>query len=373
MADSATGSNGIAPEQRIIQALAAVHDPRTSNALRQEASQLLRSAEDSPEAIQIGFSLASDRSHDAAVRHFGLSTLEHVVRHNWENFPEEAQATVKPLILRLAEGLSENDPIYIRNKVASLWTVLAERTWAISWMDMDENLVQLWNATNHHKSTCLTILDSLAEDVFVRDDATALLRTSSLNRECLQIFTPKAISDKNLSTKLDANLRYGEEGWLTRITAVLLNYGGQALPSNGQTRALATECLRLLRTIIPYSVSEALAEAHVVPALLHCLQDADPKLSMVSVSIVWENPQVLTFTQATMDAFATLTGPRMEDRNILRQIVPVYDQNVLFQQVFTRNEVDVNDIDFEKYSVLKRTTEVCRLYELVRDIWLTST
>lgn len=286
MAEPGTVHNGDAPEQRIIHALSAVHNSRTSNAQRQEASQLLRQAEDSPDAIQLGFALASASSHDAAVRHFGLSTLEHVVRHNWEDFSEEAQATVRPLVLRLAEGLSADDPIYIRNKVASLWTVLAERTWAITWMDMDENLVQLWNATNHHKSACLTILDSLAEDVFARDDATALLRTSGLNRECLQIFTPKSVSDGRALTELDPQIRYGDQGWLSRITAVLLAYGSPLLHKDEQTRGLVISCLGVLRTMIPYSTSEALGDARLVEALLHCLHDEDSRLTMVCQRIL---------------------------------------------------------------------------------------
>lgn len=59
-----------------------------------------------------------------------------------------------------------------------------------------------------------------------------------------------------------------------------------------------------------------------------------------------------------MDALSVLTGPRMQERPILKQVLPVYDQYGLIQHVFARNEVDVNDIDHDRYVILKRTAEV---------------
>lgn len=64
-----------------------------------------------------------------------------------------------------------------------------------------------------------------------------------------------------------------------------------------------------------------------------------------------------------MDTFAILTGTRTQHLHILLQLVPVYSQHVLLQQVFARSEVDVNDIDFEKYSILKRITEVSNVLD----------
>src|SRR5437762_12489141 len=110
----------------------------------------------------------------------------------------------------------------MRNKISQLWVDIAKKSWAADWIDMDEILFQLWNGSLVHKQLVLSILESLSDDIFNRDDTTVALREGQLSRSCVAIFTPASVLSEYFPTrKRDVEVRYGEDGWLVRIGRLL--------------------------------------------------------------------------------------------------------------------------------------------------------
>ena len=87
------------------QALELIHNPSTENDVRRQASEYLENLKASNEAPQYGFNLSTDRSQPPLVRHFGLSLLSHVIRHEAHQLSEEQNTpkVVEPQI-RKAES-----------------------------------------------------------------------------------------------------------------------------------------------------------------------------------------------------------------------------------------------------------------------------
>lgn len=112
----------------ITHALQVIYDSRSDNLTRQKASEYLDSLKSSSWAAQVGHRLAGDKSQPAVVQHFGLSLLEHSVRHSWHHFSDAQVLELRGWILSLSQGVKSNDPGYLRNKIAQLFVELAKRT-----------------------------------------------------------------------------------------------------------------------------------------------------------------------------------------------------------------------------------------------------
>src|SRR4051812_9817799 len=105
-----SASAGTSPEAilgKIHEALNAVHSPFTSNQARQEAQSFLEDVKTLDDAPFHGFTLASDKSQAPIVRHYGLSLLEHAVKHKWAEYNDEQRQYLRSWILQLAEGVSK--------------------------------------------------------------------------------------------------------------------------------------------------------------------------------------------------------------------------------------------------------------------------
>lgn len=201
----------------ILQAIEAVYNPRSTNETRAAANALLETTKSSPEARELGFSLAFDTDKDPTLRHYGLTLLDYHTRFVWDGYDEDMEAVLRECILKLAQNVRTEDPPYLRNKVAHLWTVFAKRSWATFWMNMDEQLVTLFSAGSApHREIVLYILQTLAEDIFSRDDSLAATRGEVLAAACIEIFTPEALAKAARS-----NVRFGSEGWLARLEGFL--------------------------------------------------------------------------------------------------------------------------------------------------------
>jgi exportin-5 len=207
----------------ILQAVEAIYDPRSSNDTRYAANQLLEDTKASLQAREIGFSLAIDNTKDATLRHYGLTLLDYHIKFVWDGYDEDSEAVLRGYVIKLAQSVRNEDPAYLRNKVAHEWTIFAKRSWGTYWMDMDELLVQLFQASEAHREIVLYVLQTLSEDVFGRDDSLAALRGEILGHACVEIFTPEALmsEDGNAKTGRVMNLRHGSEGWLQRLSSFL--------------------------------------------------------------------------------------------------------------------------------------------------------
>lgn len=266
---------------QILQALDVVHSARSANSLRQAATTLLETVKWNQDAPRHGFALSSDRSQPAIVRHYGLSLLEHAIRHRWEEYNSEQSTALREWVVNLAQEGVENDPIYISNKVAGLWVEIAKRSWALDWMDMDEALVHLWDGPFARKALVLNILETLSEDVFGHEDFTAALRGTELNRACVDIFTPAtALREYFPHRDTNVNVRYGDEGWLSRI-GTLLEWCSQENTATPTSRMCATKALYTLKSVFVWILPGALVKAHSITRVLSCLG-----VSAVSVQLV---------------------------------------------------------------------------------------
>ena len=195
---------------QILQALEIIHEPRSSNAHRQEASRFLEDIRADEQAPYHGFGLASAEDQPAIVRHYGLSLIEYGVRHRWSEYTSEQSQALRDWVVTLSHSTSDSDPSYITNKVAEIWVEIAKRSWGLDWLDMDELLIHLWDGSMVQKALVLNILETLSEEVFGNDDTTAALRGSDLNRACVEIFTPASVLIENFPAReTTANIKYG--------------------------------------------------------------------------------------------------------------------------------------------------------------------
>ncbi|KAL8945106.1 MAG: hypothetical protein Q9211_000379 [Gyalolechia sp. 1 TL-2023] len=320
-------------DDQIRRALEVIHDARSANSLRQEASHYLESIKSDEEAPYYGYKLGADKSQAAIVGHYGLSLLEHAVRHRWADYSAEQSAMVRGWEVDLAQNATESDPFFLRTKIATIWVEIAKRSWALDWMDMDECLVRLWEGSLASKELVLTILETLSEDVFGNEDATAGLRGTDLNRACVDIFTPMSVLLEHYpSRETSVNVRYGEEGWLSRMADLLhwcnmQDSGGQA------EKACAAKVLITLRSVISWVIPKSISTTNLgaVDVLYH----------------LYNHPRF------SGEEFRALVSPMY-----------MHDTVELLQRLYQWSCVDASNIDEEKYLLSKKLSEL--IYNLGR-------
>ena len=269
---------------RILEALEVIHNPRSPNTVRQKASQYLEEMKSDDQAPYHGFTLASVKSQQAIVRHYGLSLLEHAIRHRWADYTIEQSTALRDWVLSLAQGVDDEDPLYIRNKIATIWVEIAKRSWVLNWMDMDELLVRLWGGPVAQKLLVLTVLESLSEDIFGHEDLTAGLRGTDLNRACVEIFTPVAVLAEHFPTReTSVNVRYGDEGWLSRI-GDLIEWCSRDASIEPFRQICAVKALSTLKSIIGWIIPRALVITRCVQRTCGCLAASNLPIQLVSMS-----------------------------------------------------------------------------------------
>jgi len=273
----ANGSNDSDLSQ-VLEALQAIYAPSSSNDTRRQATEYLEQAKRHPEAPSHGHTLAHDRSQPAQLRYYGLTMLEYSIKYSWEDFSDQQATVLRGYAIGLAQNVSEDDPVYIRNKVAQLWTEIAKRSWGAEWLDMDEQLVALWTTSLHHQAVVLYVLETLSEEVFNREDATAGLRGSDLGRACVEIFTPLAVIHEQLPTREKSlEVRCGDEGWLKRLCDNLGWCMGQDY-NQENIKASAVKTMHALRAAMPWIMPKAIAATQVIEAICKAL--ATPVVEM---------------------------------------------------------------------------------------------
>jgi exportin-5 len=309
----------------LIEALRAIHDPRTPNDVRHSASSFLESSKTDPQAPDWGYALASDTSQPPEVRHMGLKLLEHGLRYGFTSAGAEAATTedetvrqladyetearrlreVRGWVERLAGGVGNGEPAFVRNKIAQLWVEVAKRLWGgeeEGWSGMDAGLVALWEGRAPSVSNggggqtppaaneapgdrlekvqmVLEILETLSEDVFNRDDAAVQTRGSELGKACVDVFIPAEVLAREFPERDAAyngiSMRSGEQGWITRIAELLqwcLGPGGglQGGASGREAERVAdtvVKALAALKAAVGWVMPKALAATNIVSAI----------------------------------------------------------------------------------------------------------
>lgn len=267
---------------QIVEALQVVHNAQSSKESRQQASGILEEAKTNDDAPYHGFTLAVDHGQPPIVRHYGLSLLEYAIRHRWSGYTEEQSTALREWVLALVQGVSEEDPGYVRNKIAQLWVEVAKRSWALEWTDMDKMLVELWRGPLVRKEMVLSVLETLSEDIFSHEDTTAGLRGNDLNRACVEIFTPAIVLTQHFpGRETNFNVRYGDEGWLARIGEMLEWCLENDVQGNDKVRNSAVRALAVLRTAMPWAIPKAIMAARCVEVILKSLAVPNTQMRMV--------------------------------------------------------------------------------------------
>lgn len=270
----------------IIRALEVIHSPTSTNELRKQALTFVESLKETGAAARNGFLLASRADHAPVVRYFGLTLLDHVLRHLSFTNAEES-ANLRPMILQLAENISPEDSNYLRNKIPQLWSEAAKKSWGLDWMDMDAALVKFWGSSLVHNELVLAVLETLSEDVFFREDTVSSLRGSELNRALVEIFTPATIVEQiNPDKNTNASLRCGDEGWLVRICEFLDNCV-QNVSSSPQARDAAVKALTALRSALSWSIYKAVTVSQAVSSIFRALTCQDEQVLLVRLAYHW--------------------------------------------------------------------------------------
>lgn len=349
MSEHNTRRNDVSNDQ-IRRALEVIHDAKSANSIRQEASHYLEQIKSDEEAPYYGYKLGVDKSQAAVVRHYGLSLLEHAVRHRWADYSAEQSALVRGWELDLAQNATESDPFFLRTKIATIWVEITKRSWALDWMDMDQCLVQLWEGSLASKELVLTILETLSEDVFGHEDAIAGLRGTDLNRACVDIFTPMSILLEHFpSRETSVNVRYGEEGWLARM-ADLLNRCNMQEDGDQAEKACATKVLITLRSVIGWVIPKSISMSNLVTRLCQCLASPHLPVQLGAVDVL----------------YYLYNHPRLSDEDFKALVCPMYmhDTVELLHRLYQWSCVDANNIEEEKYTLSKKLSEL--IYNLGR-------
>ncbi|SMQ55150.1 unnamed protein product [Zymoseptoria tritici ST99CH_3D7] len=292
------------PLDHITQALNATLDPRISNDIRQQALQHLEAVKSQPDAPQNGFALADDFSQPDSLRYYGLQLLEYAVRYRWQEYSPTDTQQLRRWVTCLAGSLREQDALFLRNKIAQLWVEVAKRSWgeevggnrdeADGWLNMDQLLVNLWDAEGKgagNKVLALGILEALSEDIVHTEDALAGLRSEVLGHALNEIMIPAGLYEEHTKTRETSRqeVRAGSEGWLNRVCSFFALCVKQARVGGGEAATYemcAIKALNTLRPTMGWISLKAVNEVSCVDCLFLPFHTPNVPLQMAAVEVL---------------------------------------------------------------------------------------
>ncbi|KAK0610469.1 armadillo-type protein [Bombardia bombarda] len=330
---------------QIHNALNIVHSPYSANQSRQEAQSFLESVKTQTGAPSHGFTLASVKSQEPIVRHYGLSLIEYAVNHKWAEYTENERQFLRNWILELSQGISVEDPTYLRIKIAQLWVEVAKRCWAAAWMDMDLILVSLWRVSAVHKEFVLQILEILSDEIFNGEDAAVAMREGVLSKACVEIFTPSAVLVESFPNRqVGPHVRCGDEGWISRVTQLITECLAQDLGRNNEVEACVLRALSVLNSVMPWAIPKAIHASDSRAVICRCLAVPYVPIQKAALEVLHSLYSRTTFTS---DEFVEL-------------VLPMYSNEMveLCKQLFQWSTVNAQEIDDDKYQFSKKFSEM---------------
>ncbi|KAH9890878.1 armadillo-type protein [Xylariomycetidae sp. FL2044] len=346
-ANTINGS-GVALYAKIQEALEVVYSPASTNEARKDAQIYLEEIKNHDEAPSHGFHLASDKTQSPIVRHYALSLLEYAIKHKWAQYDSTQATALRNWVVQLAPDVSPQDPAYLRKKIALLWVEVAKRCWAADWMDMDALLVQLWNVEDSyaHKELVLSILEMLSDDIFgTGTDLVVEVREGVLSKAAVEIFTQDRVLLQYYPNRIAGpEVRYGEEGWLCRISEFLNHKLTEDLLADNDLRACVVRAIAVLYAMMPWVMFPAISNAGTLEVLLRGLRA--------------NHADVYTACIEALHVLYARSG--FSDADFIDLVLIMYDPEYVarLDHIYSTTTVDPSDIDEPKYQLQKRLSEI---------------
>lgn len=374
--------------KQIVQALEAIHEPRSTNAQRREAQEFLEKIKQNEEAPFWGFQLAlPDDNKNSIVRHFGLLLLQHVLSNKFHTLDRTKMLTVREWVVTLCSKATENDPHYLKEKVAFLWASLAKRVWgswlvkgddinqrsgnslnglegnkkaesqspgqrvalpedlADGWSSMDADLWALWNENPQCRELSLIITRTLFEDIFLLDDIVASKRSPILNQLSVLIVHPTSVLDQMYepNPRLPP-CKYVSEGWFSHWSSFLLEVLSNNDITSHSAQAFVPKILGAFKTCLHWVQPSVLRNENILNTLINILTVSDVKIKTLAVDCLH-----ILFTRAypTLEDFDFFVGSIFTSEGIKK-----------LSQFYHSLKIDLDDIDEQTYALLKKTVEM---------------
>ncbi|CUM62958.1 uncharacterized protein PRCAT00000518001 [Priceomyces carsonii] len=354
-------SNGV---NQIITALGVIHDPKSSNSQRGDAQRFLESIKSDEESPFWGYqlALAENNGKNYIVRHFGLSLLQHSINKRWQLFDTTKSLAIRNWVIELSNKMDSDDPHYLKEKLAYLWTSIAKRIWgsylvkakesSISdddildgWASMDADLWKLWNSNLISRELSLIIVRTLFEDIYLLDDVIASKRTAILNQLSVLIIT----SDEVLNSLYEPNpnlsvCKNSVDGWFVTWVKFLIEVLSTNEFSSPTCQTFVPKILSTFKTCLHWVQPSLLREENIMQTLITILTIPDVKLKTLAVDCLH-----ILFTRSYSDE---------EDFNFFIGSIFTTQGIENLSQFYQSLEIDPDDIDELVYSLLKKTVEM---------------
>ncbi|ODQ47599.1 hypothetical protein PICMEDRAFT_30943 [Pichia membranifaciens NRRL Y-2026] len=372
---------------QIIASLDIIYNSSSNNNQRHEAQAFLESIKKLPDCPFWGYQLALiDNNYNNIVRHYALNLLLNSITDHYNEWDTPKKLAVRNWIVELATKVSINDPHYIKEKLAFLWVEIAKRCWGEcllkqnpslndwktsknnsnnnenvmsniqftdeekldSWISMDSNLLELWNYSPITRELSLIVMRTLFEDIYLLDDPIVSKRKAVLVSLCPEI----VISERILSAKYEPNdtvrlFVSSPEGWLIKWAQLLdecikcLLYDSI---DNGKTCIGTTiKLLEIFKISLFWIIPLALREVDIITKLFQLLTVDNLKIKLLTIEC--------------FDCLYNKPYSNPEDNEWLVNLAFNDTAYEIFFKNFKCIELDSEDIDDEKYTLLKKIVE----------------
>lgn len=354
-------SNGY---NQIINALHVVYDSKSNNSERNEAQSFLESIKNNEESPYWGYQLAlfDNNKDNFIVRHYGLSLLQHSINKKFLLFLSDKQLSVRDWVIDLSNKINEIDPHYIKEKIAFLWVAIAKKIWGCylvkmisdssnklgdqdfisGWTSMDSDLWNLWNNNLVTRELSLIIVRTLFEDIYLLDDPVAMKRTAILNQLSVLIVTPNDTLNKLYDTNENVLIcKHSNDGWFLTWSKFLL----EILNSGDDSKLhFVPKILSTFKTCLHWVQPEILRNENILTNLINILTIPDIKFKTLAIDCLHI---LFTRSYSNYEDFDFFIGSIFTSEGIEK-----------LSQFYDSLEIDPDDIDELKYSLLKKTVEM---------------
>lgn len=337
---------------QIISALEVIYTSTSTNEDRLKSQQFLDTVKLQEESPFWGYQIALNNPNNFIVKHFGLGLLSDAIKTKWNKYDAEKRIVVRKYIMELNYRVLEQDPRYIKEKLAFLWVEVAKRSWGEalkggdqtpqllleSWVDMDTNLTELWRISNASRELTLIIFRILFEDVFLLDDMIVLKRMTIIQPLCVMLVSSMEIfAAKYKFTDKWTLFKANQEGWFS-IWISELNTALIEKNSEYVIRLLET-----LKTCLNWPLSEVIIKNDVLSTLLECFLSGIPKAQ----SMALDSMHIL------------LTRPYNNEEHYQLVINKVFDSMDILSQVYDDLQFDPKqNVDEAKYPIIKKFVDM---------------